>query len=183
MKEVLTGTPLLRVEKKINTNNNIHYSPTLPPQFPSTPVTNKYTSAAANTVYDRTQKSIESLKEKYRTKPTEYTVHKTVYNNYSTTASPASVPYTYKHLANNYLMAQYIFHHHVNHIYYEAVKHQTVDTLINGEQKYLCTQSMSNELCILSQGKDEGFKVNNCVDFIHHRDVPNYIKVTYENFV
>ena len=52
VKEVLTGTPLLRVEEKINTNKNIIYSPTLPPQLPVTPVTNKYTSEASNTVYE-----------------------------------------------------------------------------------------------------------------------------------
>ena len=134
-------------------------------------------------MYDRIQQSIEYLKQKSATKATEATTQITFYDNHSTTASPASVPYTYKNIATKYLVSHHIFQYHANHIYDEAGKRQKVDTLINGEQKELCTQSMSNELCILSQGKDEGFKVNNCIDFIHHRDVPNYIKVTYENFV
>ena len=65
VKEVLTGTILLRVDKRINTKNNIHYTPTLLPKLPSTPVTNKYKTVAANTVYDRIQQSIEYFKEKY----------------------------------------------------------------------------------------------------------------------
>ena len=91
------------------------------------------------------------------------------------------MPHTYKHIEINYLVAQHIFQHLSNHIYNESVKRQTVDTIINWEQRYLWNQSMSNELGILSQGNDTGVKANNCVDFIHHRDLPNDIKVTYAN--
>ena len=80
-------------------------------------------------------------------------------------------------------MAQHIFQHHSNHIYDEAGKFQTVDTLINGEQKDLWNQIMSNELGRLAQGNDAGVKSNDCIDFIHNWDVPNYRKATYENFV
>ena len=70
VKEFLMGTPLLRVEEKINTNRNINYPPTLNPQLPYAPVTNKYTAAAANTVYNITQQSIEYLKVEHGTKTT-----------------------------------------------------------------------------------------------------------------
>ena len=42
---------------------------------------------------------------------------------------------------------------------------------------------MSNELVILAQGNNSGVKSNDCIDFIHHQDVPNDRKVAYENFV
>ena len=42
---------------------------------------------------------------------------------------------------------------------------------------------MSNELGRLSRGNDPGVKTNNCIDFIHNRDVKNYINVTYAKFV
>ena len=81
------------------------------------------------------------------------------------------------------MVAQHIFQHHANQIYDEAGKLQIVYTLINGEQKYLWNQSTSNELVISAQGNDAGVKANDCVDFIHHQDVTNDRKVTYENFV
>ena len=80
------------------------------------------------------------------TKPTESTTKKHFYDNCSSTASPTLVPHTYKHLATNYRAAQHILRHHSNHIYDEAGELQTLDALINGQQKYLWTQSMSNEL-------------------------------------
>ena len=58
LKEVLKEAPLPRVQGTVDTDKNINYSPTLPSQFPSSPVTNRYTSTAANTVYDIIQKSI-----------------------------------------------------------------------------------------------------------------------------
>ena len=85
VKYFLTGSPLLRVEEKINTNKNINYPPILNPQLPSTSLTNKYTSEAANTVYGIIQKPIEYLKEKYGTKTTEATTQRTFYDNHSTT--------------------------------------------------------------------------------------------------
>ena len=54
------------MEEKINTNKNINYPPTLPPKYPSTPVTNRHTAESANTVYVRIQKPIEYLKNKYK---------------------------------------------------------------------------------------------------------------------
>ena len=76
-------------------------------------------------------------------------------------------------------MAQHIFQYHANHIYEKAVYIQTVDAFINGKQKYLWTQSMSNELGRLAQWNDVGVKSKDCVNFIHHLDVPNDIKVAY----
>ena len=58
-----------------------------------------------------------------------------------------------------------------------------MDTLINGEQKYPWTQSMSNELGIPAQVNDAGVKSNNCVDFIYHQCVPNDRNVTHAKFV
>ena len=66
------------------------------------------------------------------------------------------------------MATQHILLHHTNHIYDESGKLQTVDTLINGEQKYLWNQNMSNELGRLAQGNDSEFKSNNFVDVIHH---------------
>ena len=90
--------------EKVKTNKNINYPPTLPPKFPSIPVTDRYTAAAANTVYDRIQQSIGHLKEKYGTKPTEATTQINIYNKHSTTESPAPVSHTYTNLATNYLV-------------------------------------------------------------------------------
>ena len=42
---------------------------------------------------------------------------------------------------------------------------------------------MSNELGRLVQENDAGLKANNCVESIHHRDVPNDRNVTYAKFV
>ena len=52
VKEFLMVSPLPRVEEIISTNNNINYSPTLPPQLSSPSVTNKYTAASAKKVYN-----------------------------------------------------------------------------------------------------------------------------------
>ena len=88
-------------------------------------------------MYDRIQQSIEYLKEKHITKTTEAKTQRTLYDNHPTTASPESMPQSYKNVGTKYLVAQHIFQHYANHIYDEAVKHQIVDTLINGEQKDL----------------------------------------------
>ena len=61
-----------------------------------------------------------------------------------------------------------MFQHHVDHIYYKSGKHQTLDTCINGDKKYLWTQSMSNKLGRLELVKDVGVKSNDCVDFINY---------------
>ena len=66
------------------------------------------------------------------------------------------------------MATQHILLHHTNHIYDESGKLQTVDTLVNGEQKYLLNQSMSNELGRIAQGNDAVVKANDCVYFIHH---------------
>ena len=58
------------------------------------------------------------------------------------------MPHTYKHIVPKYPVAQHIFQNHVNHIYDESGKRQTVDTVINGEQKYICNQRENNELGI-----------------------------------
>ena len=42
---------------------------------------------------------------------------------------------------------------------------------------------MSNELGIFAQGNDAGVKSKDCVDFIHHQDIPNDRNPTYANFV
>ena len=93
------------------------------------------------------------------------------------------MPYTYKHLATHYLVAQHIFQNHANHIYVKAVKRQKVDTLINGEQNNLWSQSMSNELIRIAQGENVGVKTNDYFDFIYHWDFPDNRKVAYANFV
>ena len=107
------------VPGKTNPDKNIIYPPPLPTKSTSNVVTNKFTAAAANTVYIRSQQPIEYLHEKYETKPTEPPPHKNFYVNHTTTASPDSVPHTYKHLSTNYLVAQHILQNHANHIYDE----------------------------------------------------------------
>ena len=58
-----------------------------------------------------------------------------------------------------------------------------MDKLINGEQKDLWTQIMSNELVRLAQVNGAVVKANDCVDVINHKDSPNDINMNYANFV
>lgn len=59
----------------------------------------------------------------------------------------------------------------------------TIDALINGKDKNIWNQSLSNEYGRLAQGNDAGVKGSDTIEFIRHTEVPTNKKVTYANFV
>ena len=71
----------------------------------------------------------------------------------------------------------------MNHIYQHDGKKGTIDTLLNGSNRDIWTQSLSNEWDQLAQGNDAGVIATDTVDFIHQHEVPKNKDVTYAAFV
>ena len=69
----------------------------------------------------------------------------------------------------------------INHIF-EENKKQSIDTLLQGENKNTWQQELNNELGRLSNGFEK-IKGTNTITFIHKRDIPNNKKATYANMV
>ena len=82
-------------------------------------------------------------------------------------------------------VAQSIFNYNntINHIYTSEGKKETVDLLINGKNKHIWLQSLSNEWGRLAQGNNEGVKGTDTIDFIYQNQVPTDRDVTYATFV
>ena len=55
--------------------------------------------------------------------------------------------------------------------------------MLNGKNKIIWTQALSNEIGRLAQGNDAGVDYTDCFEFIHKHEVPAGRKVTYANFV
>ena len=125
-----------------------------------------------STMQQKIDQAINQLTSKYCSPPP------TPKYRYSTSPSKK-----YKHHAIQYLAAQEIFRISVNHIYDDKGKRETVDTLLNGKNKIIWTQALSNEIGRLSQGNDAGVDYTDCFEFIHKHEVPAGRKVTYANFV
>ena len=81
-------------------------------------------------------------------------------------------------------MAQHIFDKHLKafHIFNDLGEKQTLDMLLEGENKKVWSQALSNELGRLAQGNDAGVRSTDAIDFIFHYEVPHGSKVTYANF-
>ena len=54
---------------------------------------------------------------------------------------------------------------------------------MKGPDAKVWTPSMSNELGRIVQGNNSNVKYADCVEYIHHHEVPKGRKVTYANFV
>ena len=70
---------------------------------------------------------------------------------------------------------------YINHIF-EEKKKQSIDALLQGENKNTWQQALNNELGRLSNGYGK-IKGTNTIAFIHKRDIPNNKKLTYANMV
>jgi hypothetical protein len=83
-----------------------------------------------------------------------------------------------------HIQAVQIFTPHVNHIYDEHGKKETLDTLLSGKDSTIWMKSLANELGRLAQGcLATGIKGTDTIDFIHPHEVPSNKKVTYGNFI
>ena len=89
----------------------------------------------------------------------------------------------FRHLAVQYITAQDMFHLHVNHIYRPDGKKETIDTLLQGSDRDIWMQSLSNEWGRLAQSNDKGVIATDTIDFIHRHEVPDGRDVTYATFV
>ena len=93
----------------------------------------------------------------------------------------------FKAQAAEFLLAQHLFGNDyfpvVNHIYNEFGKRETVDTLINGPNKDVWLQALSNEFGRCAQGNDAGVRYTDAIEFIPKSEVPKDRKVTYVSFV
>ena len=101
--------------------------------------------------------------------------------------------HNFRHNAARHLLAQHLvskivdddnslLEPQVMHIYNEAGKKETVDSLMSGPDKDIWIKSMSNELGRLAQGNKHGIKATDTIDFISKTEVPSDSKVTYANF-
>ncbi len=80
--------------------------------------------------------------------------------------------------------AQHIFAQpHVNHIYNEQGKKETLQSLRTGPNKEIWERALSNEYGRLAQGNDFGVQGTNTIKFVHKQRVPSNRRVTYANFV
>ena len=123
-----------------------------------------------NTLLDeKINMAIQRLKKKFE--PTNKAL-------ISTSQQPTT--YTdFKNLAVNQLFL-------VNHVYDTTGKRLNIEQLMRGEGEQsgkIWTQGLSNELGRLAQGNDNNVVPTDCIDFIHHHEVPQGRKVTYANFV
>ena len=75
------------------------------------------------------------------------------------------------------------YYHSVNHIYNTDSKSETVDLLINGNNKATWLMSLSNEQRELGQGNETGIKGTDTIDFISRQQVLNDKDVAYDTFV
>jgi hypothetical protein len=78
------------------------------------------------------------------------------------------------------------FHHHVNHIYNDQGKKETIDTLLHlaGNDDPTWTNALCNEYERLAQGFNRNTVLGtDTIDFIHQHEVPPDKKVTYGNFI
>ena len=84
----------------------------------------------------------------------------------------------FRHLAVQYITAQDMFQLLVNHIYCLDGKKETIDTLLQGSNRDIWTQSLSNEWGRLAQSNDKSVLATDTVDFIHQHEVPGGCDVT-----
>ena len=82
-------------------------------------------------------------------------------------------------------IAQHVFdpQHHINHIYNESGKRETLDTLLKGSQQETWQRSLSNEWGRLAQGNDYNVKGTNTIVFISKSQVPSDKRVTCATMV
>ena len=79
--------------------------------------------------------------------------------------------------------AAHLFTPVVNHVYRPDGKKETIDTLLQGSDQDIWTQSLSNEWGRLAQGNDKGVLATDTIDFIHKDKVPRNRDITYATFV
>ena len=90
----------------------------------------------------------------------------------------------YKSLAVYFLQQTEYIKAHINHIYDNKGRKQSIDRLINGPDaatKWL--PALSNEWGRLAQGNDAGVEATDTIRFIPFTEVPTNKKVTYASFV
>ncbi len=73
--------------------------------------------------------------------------------------------------------------HSINHIFDEAGKKQSMDKLLNGNDKAIWWKAIGNEFGRLAQGIGTRVISTDTIDFIAKNEVPDGRKVTYGNFV
>ena len=78
----------------------------------------------------------------------------------------------FRSMAAQYLVTEHIFKPRVNHIYRPDGKKETIDTLLQGSDRTIWNQSLSNEWGRLAQGNDHGVVATNTIDFIHRHEIP-----------
>ena len=85
--------------------------------------------------------------------------------------------------ATRQLVAQHIYQPMVQHIFCPDGKKEIIDTVLQGSDRHIWTNSLSNEWERLAQGNKNNIRHTNTIKFIHKHDVPIGRDVTYATFV
>ena len=172
---VMKNTPLPRVVPMTPIPRVITATPPTPPSVPIS--TSTSTRLSKNLVHTSPHKSIPLT-------PTKYILPVTCHRLLSKHKYPLRSRGTnFCQMAAQYLVAQYDFSNHINHIYDQYGAKQSLDQLLKGTTHITCIKALSNELGRLATGNIHGVQSTNCTAFIPHTLVPKNKKVTYANFV
>ena len=98
-------------------------------------------------------------------------------------ASNPSKGTNFFHLTSQYLLAYHAFQHNTNHIHQNDRKKETIYSLLNGANEYICTTSPSNEWERFTQGNKHGVRSTHTIDFIHRSQIPPGRDITCVTFV
>ena len=91
--------------------------------------------------------------------------------------------HSYRHHATQQLAALSVFQLVAHHIYQPNSKKETIDTLLQGSNRLLWLQSLSNERGRLAQGNDKGVLATSTIYFVTQQEVPQGQDITYATFV
>ena len=89
----------------------------------------------------------------------------------------------FRHLAVQYITAQDMFQLNVNHIYCPDRQKETINTLLQGSNHDIWTQSLNYQWVRLAQSNDKGVLATHNINFIHQHEVPDGRDVTYVTFI
>ena len=107
------------------------------------------------------------------------------YNLRSRVQAPWNTQSSFRHRATQALTAAaaHLSTPTVNHIFRPDGRKETIDSVLQGSDRDIWRQSLSNEWGRLAQGNDKGVLSTDTIDFIHKNEVPSNQDITYATFV
>ena len=91
----------------------------------------------------------------------------------------------FRHRATRFFTAAaaHLYQPMLNHIYRPDGKKETIDSVMQGSDRKIWNQSLSNEWGRLAQGNNKGVTSTDTIDFITREEVPQGKDITYATFV